>query len=166
VIPLSEPIPDSNEVNNALQHIEDYLNTVDEAQAWDPKYTKTSMFEALLYILSAPFANEQMKDKRRRYAVIDRRGPRFLYIYGPTHNGKSTFLTFVLKLLTGQIVEPLHEIDFTKKRISNANSLGTVFPLVFDDVVPEIILGGLVEERLYVAPDYHVFQHCKTPRMG
>jgi len=136
VVSLTQALPDSSEVNRALQHIEDYVNTVDIGQALDPNFAKTSMFEALLYVLSAPFANEQMRDRRRRYGVIERRGPRFLYIYGPAQNGKSTFLSFALKLLTEQIIQPLSGSDFAKTRLFTANSLGTVFPLVFDDVIP------------------------------
>ena len=147
VIPVAEPLPDSKLVDNALQHIEGYVGTVDLGQAPDPRFVKTSMFEALLYVFAAPFANEHMKDKRSRYGIVDRRGPRFLYIYGPAQNGKSTFLSFALKLLTGHMMQPLSGSDFTKSRLSTASSLGTTFPLVFDDVVPSQRYG-LFEEVL------------------
>ncbi|MFC2032827.1 hypothetical protein ACFLUS_05710, partial [Chloroflexota bacterium] len=79
-------------------------------QLWDaasanPLAAKMSMFEALLYIFFTPFAHEYMKAKRARYGLIDTRGPRFLYIYGPTQNGKTTFLSFSLRLITGRIME-------------------------------------------------------------
>ena len=131
----TEPLPDAVVVSAALEHIEAYLQTVDAGQSSDPKFAKTNMFEALLYILSSPFANEYMRLKRRRYGAIDSRGPRFLYIYGPSQNGKSTFLRFALKLLAGRIFEPLNGGDFAKRKILGAASIGTVFPLAFDDLV-------------------------------
>lgn len=133
---LSQPLPnEASAVNASLDHLESYFRTVDSGQAPDPRFAKTSMFEALLYMLTSPFANDYMRLKRRRYGAIDSRGPRFLYIYGPSQNGKSTFLRFALKLLTGRSVEPLNGGDFTKRKIVGAASVGTVFPLVFDDLV-------------------------------
>ena len=131
---LTELLPDSNVVNRALGHIEDYLQTVDAGQTTNPQSVKASMFEALLYVFSAPFSNEYMSMKRRRYGIVDTRGPRYLYIYGPSSNGKSTFLRFALKLLTGRAVEPLASPDFTVTKIRNAARVGTTFPLMFDDV--------------------------------
>lgn len=136
LVPLTAPLPDSATVNQSLESVESYLNTVDFGESADPLCAKTSMFEALLYMLSAPFANEYMRAKRARYGLIDTRGPRFLYIYGPSRNGKTTFLRFSLKLLTGRIMEALSRQDFTKTRITNAILTETAFPLVFDDVDP------------------------------
>ncbi len=133
---LTEAPADSTSVDQGLESIEAYLNTVDLGESAYPLSAKTSMFEALLYIFSTPFANEYMKAKRARFGVIDTRGPRFLYIYGPSQNGKTTFLRFSLKLLTGRIIEPLSRQDFTKTRISNAMLTESAFPLVFDDVDP------------------------------
>lgn len=123
-------------VDRSLELVETYLHTVDAGESSNPLSTKTSMFEALLYIFFTPFAHEYMRAKRARYGLIDTRGPRFLYIYGPSQNGKTTFLRFSLKLLTGRIMEPLSRHDFTKTRITNAVLTETAFPLVFDDVDP------------------------------
>jgi len=133
---LTEAPTSSTAVHQGLELIEAYLNTVDFGESANPLSAKTSMFEALLYVFSAPFANEYMRAKRARYGIIDTRGPRFLYIYGPSQNGKTTFLRFSLKLLTGRIIEPLSRQDFTKTRITNAILTESVFPLVFDDVDP------------------------------
>jgi hypothetical protein len=138
---ISEPLPTPAQVSKALGHIEDYIQTVDSAKSTDPLYVKTSMFEALLYVFFAPFAHEYMKAKRNRFKRADVRGPRFLYIYGPSQNGKSTFLRFVLRLVTGTEIEPLSRQDFTPTRIRNTVSVGTVFPLVFDDVDPSRAQG-------------------------
>lgn len=131
---LTEPLADSLEVNEALGHIEDYLNTVDWGETGEPDFVKASMFEALLYMLTAPFFHEYMKIKRSRVGLVDRRGPRFLYIYGPSGNGKTTFLRFALKLLTGEDILPYTQDDLNKKRIQGILAHHTVFPLVFDDV--------------------------------
>jgi len=136
---LTEPPSDAAKVSQSLDLIEEYLNTVDLGESSNALSAKTCMFEALLYIFFAPFAHEYMKAKRAKYAPIDTRGPRFLYIYGPSQNGKTTFLRFATKLLTGRIIEPLSRQDFTKTRISNAMATQTAFPLVFDDVDPSNI---------------------------
>lgn len=133
---LTEALADSNSVDQGLESIEAYLNTVDLGESANPLSAKTSMFEALLYMFSTPFANEYMKAKRARFGIIDTRGPRFLYIYGPSQNGKTTFLRFSLKLITGKIIEPLSRQDFTKTRITNTMLTESTFPLVFDDVDP------------------------------
>ncbi|MBN2187278.1 MAG: phospholipase D family protein [Dehalococcoidia bacterium] len=133
---LTEVPPDSASVDQGLESIEAYLNTVDLGESANPLSAKTSMFEALLYLFSTPFANEYMKAKRARFGIIDTRGPRFLYIYGPSQNGKTTFLRFALKLMTGNIIEPLSRQDFTKTRITNTMLTESTFPLVFDDVDP------------------------------
>lgn len=125
---------DPTSLNQALAHIEGYLATVDGGQSLDPVFAKASMFEALLYFLAAPFAHEHMRARRRAYALVDSRGPQVLYLFGRAQNGKSTFVRFALKLLSGRNVTALPGAHFTKTRVLTASSLGTVFPLVFDDV--------------------------------
>jgi len=75
-----------------------------------------------------------MKERRHRYGSVNRRGPRFLYVYGPAQNGKTTFLRYVLKLITGSLVDPLTSSRFTKPNIRGVQILGTSFPLMFDDM--------------------------------
>jgi len=130
----SEPPPDSDSVDGALQHIEDYINTVGWGRCLDLQFAKTSIFEALLYFLAAPFAHEHMKVRRRTYALVDSRGPQVLYIFGHAQNGKSTFVKFALHLLTGRHILPIPGARFSKTRIQNVAALGTAFPLAFDDV--------------------------------
>ena len=130
----SEPPPDSSSVDAALQHIEDYINTVDWGRCLDPQFAKTSIFEALLYFLAAPFAHEHMKLRRRTFALVDSRGPQVLYIFGHAQNGKSTFLKFALHMLIGQHVLPIPGARFSKTKIRGAAALGSAFPLAFADV--------------------------------
>jgi hypothetical protein len=134
IVSLSQPLPDVPTVDQGLQHIEDYVHTIDLGKTPDPGFAKASMFEALLYIFFSPFANEYMRRKRMAYGQVDPKGPRFLYIYGPTQNGKTTFFRFVLKLVTGQDMEAVPREEFSSRKIRGAASIGTVFPLAFDDV--------------------------------
>ena len=134
IICLSEPLPSPPVVNQGLEHMEDYVRTVDLGKSPDPGFAKASMFEALLYIFFSPFANEYMRKKRITYGQVDPKGPRFLYIYGPTQNGKTTFLRFALKLVTGQDMEALPREEFSSRKIRGSATVGTVFPLAFDDV--------------------------------
>jgi hypothetical protein len=124
----------SEEVNKALEDVESYVRTVELGECPDPTFAKMSMYEALLYIMAMPFANELMKERRRRSGIVNRRGPRFLYIYGPAQNGKTTFLRYSLKLITGSLIEPLQPAWFTKLRVQGAQAVGTCFPLMFDDM--------------------------------
>jgi len=134
ILTISEPLPDSSSVFKALGKIEAYLNTVDLGKAYDPRFAKASMFEALLYIFFTPFVNEHMKFKRKLYGSVEARGPLFLYIYGPSLNGKTTFLRFALKLISGYDIKPFTREDFNKRNIKGVMSIGTIFPLIFDDV--------------------------------
>ena len=142
---LTEPLAEPTLVDRALDHIEEYLQTVDLGETREPRFAKMSMYEALLYFLYVPFANEYMEVRRRRFAGVDSRGPRFLYIYGPSHNGKTTFLRFALKLICGQRVEPLMPSSFSKTTALTAMAFGSVFPLVFDDLTPSRRSGPFEE---------------------
>jgi hypothetical protein len=133
---LTGPLPAGTILAEDLAHIESYINTVDSGETGDRLFAKTAMFEALLYVLWSPFAAGYMHARRTRYGLIDSRGPRFLYLFGPAQNGKTTFLRFALKLLTGQLVDPLRDNVFTKSRVRASTSVGTSFPLVFDDLTP------------------------------
>ncbi len=133
----TSPLPgDRGEVDQALHHIERYLATAD-TEASSPQELeaqKAGMFEGILYLLTAPFYHEMMKIRRARFGMVDRRGPLFLMLYGRSSNGKTTFLQFALKLLAGDPVSPLPGTEFKETTLGRARNLGTVFPLVFDDV--------------------------------
>lgn len=132
---VDEAAPAADRVAEHLERLERYFATVDHGRSPEPELAKMSMFEALLGLWSAPFAHDFMRAKRRAFGAIDSRGPRFLYIYGPSQNGKSTFLKLGLRLMTGRAIEPLSGAEFGKRKISGAASVGTAFPLVFDDLV-------------------------------
>lgn len=134
IIRLDEDPGNATEIDQALADFEAYIDTVDVGQSLDPRCAKTSMYEAALYAMASLFADEQMKERRHRFGSVNRRGPRFLYIYGPAQNGKTTFLRYVLKLITGSLVDPLPSSRFTKANVRGVQLFGTSFPLMFDDM--------------------------------
>ena len=124
----------AEQINEALASVEAYINTVDLGVSTDRFHAKCSMYEALLYMLSAPFSDEYMREFRKRQGFVSSRGPPFLYILGESNNGKSVFLKYAIKLITGHNIEPLAGRDFSKSRIITARN-STTFPLVFDDLM-------------------------------
>lgn len=133
----ASPLPeDPGEVNSALDHIERYLATADTeaGSTRDLAAQKAGMYEGILYVLASPFLHEMMKIRRDRFGMVDRRGPLFLMLFGRSSNGKTTFLQFALKLLAGEPVSPLPGKEFKETTLERARNLGTVFPLVFDDI--------------------------------
>ena len=127
--PLSIP----SEVDAALANIEDYCNSVNFARTSNPEFDKRSIMESVLYVISSPFGHEYMKARKARFGYAEQRGARILYIYGPSFNGKSTFLRYALKLIAGQPVEPATAKSFVERTLANAREVGSVFPLAFDD---------------------------------
>lgn len=130
----SEPPMSPVEVNAALENLEAYCDTVELGQAGKPEAVKAAMLESILYVMTSPFFHHYMTAYRRKYGSVNQRGPRILYLYGQSHNGKSTLLRYALKLLAGRQVQPLTGKDFKKTSIDNGRRLGTLFPLAFDDV--------------------------------
>ena len=133
----ASPLPtDLRVVDRALDHVERYLATTDleAASEWDREAQKAGMFEGILYVLASPFFHELMKIRRARFGLVDRRGPLFLMFFGRSSNGKTTFLQFALKLLAGEPVTPLTGKDFKPMTLDRARSMGTLYPLVFDDM--------------------------------
>lgn len=133
---LSEPIGSAAEVLASLIGVESYIDTIDRGKTLHPVLAKTAMYEALLYMLASPFADLHMRIMRERFGNLERRGPKMLYLVGPSSNGKTTFFRYALLLISGKQLTPLVSTDLTKTRIRNAIGLKTCFPLVFDDVNP------------------------------
>lgn len=131
---LTAPPSDQESVGKALEHLEAYIQSVDWGTAPDPAFVKASMMEAILYVFASPFANEYMKQLRDKLGPLTSRVPQFLYISGEASSGKSKFLEAALHFLTGLSLKPLQRADFTKAKILDATSIGTIFPLIYDDV--------------------------------
>ena len=133
-IQLSKPLSKPEVVDAWLSNLEGYVNCVDFGNAPTPEITKMYMMEALMYLFSSPFANQYLDIRRRSVGEIDKRGPRFLYIYGDSQNGKTTFLSWILKLMIGERIDPISGKELSYDYIMNARDVGTAFPLMFDDV--------------------------------
>jgi len=129
---LSRSDSTKEEANRALAYIEEYIESFRFGESMDLQRIQMNVFEALLYLLAAPFAHEFKKLAKQ--VDMYSRGPSYLYLYGPSFNGKTNFLRFGLKLITGRHVEPIAQEYFNKTRIMNVRTFGTVFPLMFDDV--------------------------------
>lgn len=148
---VGDSIPEPAMVNNYLSDLEDYIKTVDMGQTRNEnisKMTKMSMFEGLIYFFSSPFMNEYMGVKRERVGNIDERGPRFLFISGGSSNGKTTFIKYILHLMTGKEITPVDKSKFSKQYILKAAGIGTTFPLVFDDVPPQRLNSADMETTI------------------
>ncbi|MFP3871162.1 MAG: hypothetical protein ACLFVT_09830, partial [Syntrophobacteria bacterium] len=132
---LSAPPEDPAQVDQGLAHLESYIETFRFGETLDLKRVQMNVFEAFLHVVSAPFAHEFKKLKMSvdRY-TIGPRGPKYLYIYGPSYNGKTNFLRLCLKIITGRDMEPIAQENFKKTSILAARQYATVFPLAFDDV--------------------------------
>src|SRR5207249_1187857 len=135
-VPRTTSTLDPEAIRQDLAHIEEYIGTIDLGQTHGKlrEMTKVNMYEALLYVLASPFFNELHKMRMKHLGRYNKRGPRFLYITGGTHNGKSTFMRFALELLSGAPMSPLGADEFTLAKIRNWTARGGCFPLVFDDL--------------------------------
>ena len=58
---------------------------------------------------------------------------------GGSGNGKSYASRYLLKMLTGEDLEPLTSTDFKEMRIRGIARNGSVMPLIFDDLKRERI---------------------------
>lgn len=124
----------SQEVDQALQNLEDFCNTVELGQTENPLRAKMIFYEAMLYFLNAPFSHELMKAKKQTVGIADDTGLQYLIICGLGANSKTQLIRFMLKVLTGQLIDPLPVEQFTAKKVEYISNLGTVFPIVVDDV--------------------------------
>jgi|LGOV01.1.fsa_nt_gb hypothetical protein len=148
------------EVSKALQNLEDFCNTVDLGQTENPNRAKMIFYEAILYFLNAPFSHELMKVKKETVGIADDSGLQYLFICGPGGNSKTQLVRFMLNVLTGQLITPLPVEQFTKAKVRTISTLGTLFPIVADDVKGEKL--GAREDLLknYWEKDWNEDNDC------
>lgn len=130
------PWPEDREmVREGLQHIEDYLGTVDDfADCDDPYSTKMHMFEALLYMFWAPLIAPYAQQLEERGISKDKNLP-FLYIHGESGGGKSTFAGFVLRLISRHRVQaPEESRNVGKRSLKGIQQCASSFPFIIDDI--------------------------------
>ncbi|MHB1811685.1 MAG: phospholipase D family protein [Thermoplasmataceae archaeon] len=130
--------PERSTVRRGIESIEKYIEACeisrDSSNEEELAMQKTGMYEVILYLFSSPFFHELMKLRMEKFGLLERRGPRFLIVYGQSFNGKTTLLRYCMKLLTGKNLEPLGIKDFKTGVINTIKNTGTVFPLIFDDI--------------------------------
>jgi len=126
---------DVKEIDKSLEQFEQFISSVDFAEPEFPGLAKTSVTEAVLYILSSPFHHMYMKQRREIFGITEERGPRILHLYGGTSNGKSKLLTYCSLLLTGkEVVQPLDGDMFSDTRVTGLRTWQSVFPMMWDDL--------------------------------
>lgn len=121
-------------VDRGLSLFEDYLEMLVRSGKTDDSIAlKANIYEALLYLFWSPFASQQMTIYKHHNAE-DEKGLPFLYIHGPSNSGKSTFIHYVLYLITGKEVLLPDIAKIPPSRIGEVKDIGTCFPLVLDDI--------------------------------
>jgi hypothetical protein len=134
---LRRPPPsDTEEIESALAHLEQYLETVDRhGQTNEPEAVKAHMLEVLLYFLWAPFATEHARMLTRRgVSSLDKRLP-FLYLQGESNSGKGTILEFGLRLISqGTVTAPADADEVGVKSIRALRQSQSGFPFAVDDI--------------------------------
>lgn len=133
---LTEKPTSPADVNESLNHIESFFETVDTlGQTNNPLFVKAHMFEALLYFLYAPFSNWHIKQLKSWDAVGEKPFPH-LYIWGESNAGKGTLASFALRLISNGIVTTAVDAQkVTPGRLAEIKTgLSTSFPLPLDDI--------------------------------
>lgn len=131
----SPPPEDSEEIDAALQNIEDFFATVEKyGESKRMASTKSHMFEALLYYFWAPFVNQYAEKLRANDLNLNKNIP-YLYIYGEPNSGKGTFAEFVLSLLSkNTVTDPVDADEAGVRRIRRTRHTDTCFPIIIDDI--------------------------------
>ncbi len=135
---------DPQRISNALLHIHEYLNSVDEyAMCNNPLEVKTHMYEALLYFFWAPFATLYARAFKDTGNMDRDKNLKFLYIHGESGSGKSSFLEFALRMISmGTVVGPLDPTNITTAKMNTLKQTATCFPIAVDDINKNTIHGA------------------------
>jgi len=127
-------------INLGLSIIERVVEEVDNADCYcsTKSEAKTVFYETLLYHFLTPFASILQEKKQGEVGFADPKGPKFLCLQGPSHNGKTTIVNILNKWLTGENYEGLNAADLKPKQIRSLITHGinsnTCFPIILDDL--------------------------------
>ena len=119
---------------DAIAPVENFLDLAATGQTRDLASVRSAILETLLYVFTAPFLHLHWNHECERAPSIPQRGPRALFLFGDSQNGKSTVLQFALALLAGQPLSPIPGKQVSADGVAAASQTSTAFPLVFDDV--------------------------------
>lgn len=144
---LSEPVPNQDELDEALTNIKAYFETVSNyAQTDDTRAAQAHMFEALLYFFYAPFVNRFARAFGAGEVNGVEKSLPFLYIHGESNAGKGTFVEFAMRLISDNTVtRPIDGDRIGSGLPDAAREPQSSFPVVLDDVERQKFdsLGGL-----------------------
>jgi len=135
---LNRELPDDPEkINKALEHFEEYFETVDEFGRTDhDEAVKAQMWEAIIWFFWTPFINRYAKVYKEHGIDLDKYLPS-LYIYGEPGSGKGTLTRYAFHLLSdGHVQEPEDGDSLNKTRLRAVRNVNSNFPVVFDDIDP------------------------------
>ncbi|MDC3291084.1 hypothetical protein OAV27_01160 [Euryarchaeota archaeon] len=124
---------DPEAINRCLKMFEEYVETI---QLSDSPNHKTAMMGLAEYLLAgwcAPFDHLYMRVRRMRRKRTQV-GPQMTSFVGKAGNGKTYACKYLLKSLNGVDVVPLSSKDFTKAKAETLVRLGSIHPLIFDDL--------------------------------
>lgn len=154
---------DIEDVDLSLKNLEDFCNTVELGQTDDSLKAKMIFYETILYFLNASFSHELMKIKKKTVGHADDSGMKYLFIIGKGSNSKTQIIKLMLKILTGHIIKPIDADKFTAGNIRHIAKLGTVFPIIADDVI-----GRKLNSREEILKNYwekEWEEECETPQI-
>lgn len=131
---------DPQTMDTALSYVEEYIETVDTyGNTENAEAVKAQMYEAILWFLWAPFAEEYAREYDARGIGLDKFLPG-LYVFGETNSGKGTLAQYAQSLLSDGAVTDLMDGDgLGKRKLRAARRVDSRFPIVFDDITPKKI---------------------------
>jgi len=127
---------DIDEIRRGIEALHSYVQTVERSSCKNPKFAKMSIYEVMLYFLTAPFHHAFMQESKRIFGWEYERGPKPLAIYGNTKNGKTYLLKYCIRLLTGvnDVVNAYDDDDFSATKVKNLLTWSSLFPIIYDDI--------------------------------
>ena len=124
---------DSDQINDSLKMFEEYVETITRSDSPNHKTAMMGLAEYLLAGWCAPFDHRYMRVRRLRRKRTQV-GPKMTSFVGKAGNGKTYACKYLLKSLNGVDVDPLSSKDFTKNKVETLVRLGSIHPLIFDDL--------------------------------
>ncbi|MES3630768.1 MAG: phospholipase D family protein [Longimonas sp.] len=150
LIPNTEADSDARRVTlqKAIAPVRRFLELADTGRTSNLDSVRSAIVETLVYLFCAPFFHLNWAHECQTAASRPQRGPRSLFLFGDSENGKSTVLHFGLSLLAGRPVDPVPGRDLSADGVLAAGQLGTAFPVVFDDVPHNRFRRGMGLEKV------------------
>lgn len=135
-------------LQQAVAPVRRFLELAATGRTSNLESVRSAIVETLVYLFCAPFFHLSWAHECQTAASRPQRGPRSLFLFGDSENGKSTVLHFGLSLLAGRPVDPVPGRDLSADRVLAAGQLGTAFPVVFDDVPHNRFRRGMGLEKV------------------